>query len=265
MIRTTDAPQRWRQMRPVVIMLTLILLLGGLLMGCFSQLGDTRATSSSTMVATEQPVQSEPRPLSSLRPTASATSTPEAEEKATADVPSSAPAASSDSTSETASPDAEIPSPPVAEPTSPQPEAMPLAAPPQRLTIPAAGLEVAVGEIPGSNHIDPPTFDMAYWVSRYGQPGRDSTDSVYIVGHSMEGGGWQLNKLSYGVDVGDEVQLQTANGTVKYVVDNVFVTPKPTLGESAIWAPNPGHLYLISSYEGNIWNDNIVVSATPVQ
>lgn len=106
---------------------------------------------------------------------------------------------------------------------------------------------------------------MAYWISRYGQPGQGSTDTVYIVGHSMEGGGWQLNKLSYGVNVGDTVQLQTANGTVKYVVDNVFVTPKPTLGESAIWAPNPGHLYLISSFEGNIWNDNIVVSAAPVQ
>lgn len=263
MLRTTDAPQRWRQMRPVVIMLALIFSLGFSLMGCLNQQSDTNTSSSSTIIATEEPTRSEPSSTLSTQPstesTPSLSSTSKAEEEATADVSSSAPAAPSDPAPESTSPDA------VDIPVSPQPEAIPLAAPPQRLTIPAAGLDVAVGEIPGSNHIDPPTFDMAYWVSRYGQPGQGSADTVYIVGHSMEGGGWQLNKLSYGVDIGDAVQLQTANGTVKYVVDDVFVTPKPTLGESYIWAPNPGHLYLISSFEGNIWNDNIVVSATPVR
>ena len=262
----SDATNRWRQMRLILIMLALIVSLSFLLMGCLSQPGDTKASSSSITVTTEGPTQSEPSPTLSMQPTPSTTPTPEAEEEATVDVPSSTPAAPSDSAPEAASPDAvSVPTPPVVEPTSPQGEAIPPAAPPQRLTIPAAGLDVGVGEIPGTSHIDPPTFDMAYWVSRYGQPGRGSVDTVYVVGHSMEGGGWQLNKLSYGVDVGDSVRLQTANGTVEYVVDDVFVTPKPTLGESAIWAPNPGHLYLISSFEGNIWNDNIVVSATPVQ
>jgi LPXTG-site transpeptidase (sortase) family protein len=151
------------------------------------------------------------------------------------------------------------------------PSVPPLASPPQWISYPAAGIELAVlpltpsaDELAAGALVPPMTMD-AYWLTNYGQPGSDSNNTTYIVGHSWDKADAPFNRLSNQSAVGDELSVGTATGTIKYRVQSVTTHSKNTLRTSDVWNKAPGRLILISCYTDDIWGKNVVVTAVPSQ
>lgn len=139
---------------------------------------------------------------------------------------------------------------------------------PLNITYPAVGMDQDVlplgPEEEGSGAIVPPLTLEAYWLTSYGRPGRGSTNTTYIVGHSWEDRGSAFNNLSVQATPGDPLTLTTTEGTLTYTVNEITTENKDTLKNSRIWAKVPGRLVLISCYTADLWGKNIVITATPV-
>lgn len=147
------------------------------------------------------------------------------------------------------------------------------AAPPTRLEIPAIEFDATVrGMSVGDDAvIYPPTFDEAFWLEDFGQPGADAANTVYLVGHSSADGRAVFDPLidrqrqRSSLEVGDEIVVTTENGAVVYLVQAVRYHAKTALPEVAdVWAPSPGRLVLITcAYDGSnaTASDNLVVFA----
>jgi hypothetical protein len=146
----------------------------------------------------------------------------------------------------------------------------PAASSPQRLTYPAAGMDVVVHPLASdsldaeSHSIVPPETMDAYWLAPFGTPGAGSTNTTYIIGHSWEGLDAPFNHLSSAAAAGDELTVTTASGTMTYRVDSVTTYTKATLKDSPIWAVAPNRLVLISCYTEDPWGKNVAVIASPV-
>jgi hypothetical protein len=145
---------------------------------------------------------------------------------------------------------------------------VPAAYAPQHISYPAAGIEVAVlpltpsaDELTAGSLVPPKTMD-AYWLTTFGQPGSDSRDTTYIVGHSWEDADAPFNRLSNRSAPGDEISVRTGRNTVTYKVQRVSTYDKDTLRTSDVWKAVPGRLVLISCYTKDIWGRNVVVTAT---
>lgn len=146
---------------------------------------------------------------------------------------------------------------------------LPAASPPLRVVYPKAAMDTAVHPLaPDSTAVEsqtivPPTTMDGYWLTPFGVPGNGSNNTTYVIGHSWEGQDAPFNHLSSAAAVGDEFEVVTATGTIRYRVDTVTTYLKATLKDSPIWDMVPSRLVLISCYTEDPWGKNVVVSASP--
>jgi hypothetical protein len=145
----------------------------------------------------------------------------------------------------------------------------PVASAPQRISYPAARMDVVVhplqpdsGDIQSQSIVPPETMD-GYWLTPFGIPGAGSTNTTYVVGHSWEGIDAPFNRLSTMAAPGDELTVETATGAIAYKVDSIATYTKSTLKDSPIWNVVPNRLVLISCYTEDLWGKNVAVIASP--
>lgn len=142
-----------------------------------------------------------------------------------------------------------------------------MAAPPLRVVYAAAGIDLPIAPLnQAAGFLDPPLVKTsAYWVNQFGQPGEGSGNTTYIVAHSGEAGGWPFNALSLTAKVGDAIEVYAASGVVRYRVTAVEAYTKDTLGDNtktSVWDVDGRLLRLISCKSGDVWQQNVVVTAT---
>jgi hypothetical protein len=155
-------------------------------------------------------------------------------------------------------------------PTVLQPVTQPAASIPQRITYPAAGMDVTIHPLdpPGdaeSRSIVPPETMDGYWLTSFGTPGEGSANTTYIIGHSWDGLDAPFNHLSSAAAPGDELTVATETGVLRYAVESVTTYTKSTLKDSPVWDAVPNRLVLISCYTEDPWGKNVVVVATPAR
>ena len=146
---------------------------------------------------------------------------------------------------------------------------LPAAAEPVRIRYPSAGFDVPVHPLEldsatqASQTIVPPETKDGYWLTAFGKPGQDSTNTTYVIGHSWDGAEAPFNQLSSASRVGDRFEVDTASGTMAYQVENVTTYVKSSLKDSPIWDIVPNRLVLISCYTEDPWGKNVVITASP--
>ncbi|BCW67516.1 hypothetical protein NicSoilB4_22790 [Arthrobacter sp. NicSoilB4] len=160
-------------------------------------------------------------------------------------------------------------SPAALEPPAQSAEIQPAASVPQRITYPAAGMDVTIhpldpptGDAETTGIVPPETMD-GYWLTPFGTPGDGSANTTYIVGHSWEGLDAPFNHLSSAAAPGDVLSVATETGILRYAVESVTTYTKSTLKDSPVWDAVPNRLVLISCYTEDPWGKNVVVIATP--
>jgi hypothetical protein len=147
---------------------------------------------------------------------------------------------------------------------------LPTAARPTRIAYPLAGIDVAIHPLEpsqdetASRTLVPPLTMDGYWLTPFGVPGAESTDTTYIIGHSWEDRDAPFNHLSSASAPGQEFEVTTETGTVRYRVDSITTYLKDTLKDSPIWEIVPNRMVLISCYTEDPWGKNVVVVASPV-
>lgn len=146
---------------------------------------------------------------------------------------------------------------------------VPSAASPLRLSIDSVGFDADVlpydptdEDLAGGALVPPQTYS-GYRLTPYGMPGEGSTNTTYIAGHSYDEVELPFNKLSDPALVGDELEVETVDGTLDYVVDSVTTYEKDTLKDSDIWRIVPNRIVLISCYTQDAVGKNVVVTASP--
>lgn len=169
---------------------------------------------------------------------------------------------------------ADVPAPPAAvavgEAAASAGPVLPDAAAPRRIQYEAAAMDTAIHPLEPdqsaltSQTIVPPNTMDGYWLTPFGAPGNGSRNTTYIIGHSWEGRDAPFNHLSSAATVGDELDVITGNGTIRYRVDSVTTYLKSALKDSPIWDMVPNRVVLISCYTEDPWGKNVVVSASPV-
>lgn len=140
-----------------------------------------------------------------------------------------------------------------------------------RFQVPAVGLNVPLGSLNAvGGTITPPGFTSAYLVRNRGvTPARASRGTVFVVTHSIHGGGTAPG--NYLVDVTHQ-RSRLAPG-VRILVDNVAYTvtgsrqiTKTRLGsDPAIWTNTPGRLVIITcmlGQHGQLSPNNLIIQAT---
>jgi hypothetical protein len=158
--------------------------------------------------------------------------------------------------------------PPASAPVAAAP-LLPEASAPQRIVYPKAAMDTAVHPLaPDSSAVEsqtivPPETKDGYWLTPFGVPGNGSANTTYVIGHSWEGQDAPFNHLSSAAAVGDEFDVVTSTGSIRYRVDSVTTYLKATLKDSPIWDMVPSRLVLISCYTEDPWGKNVVVSASP--
>ena len=146
---------------------------------------------------------------------------------------------------------------------------LPEASAPQRIVYPKAAMDTGVHPLaPDSSAVEsqtivPPETKDGYWLTPFGVPGNGSANTTYVIGHSWEGQDAPFNHLSSAAAVGDEFDVVTSTGTIRYRVDSVTTYLKATLKDSPIWDMVPSRVVLISCYTEDPWGKNVVVSASP--
>lgn len=146
---------------------------------------------------------------------------------------------------------------------------VPAAASPVRLSIDSVGFDADVlpydptdEDLEGGSLVPPQTYS-GYRLTPYGMPGEGSTNTTYIAGHSYDKVELPFNKLSDPTLVGAELEVETVDGTLHYVVDSVTTYEKDTLKDSEIWRIVPNRIVLISCYTQDAVGKNVVVTASP--
>jgi LPXTG-site transpeptidase (sortase) family protein len=169
------------------------------------------------------------------------------------------------------------PAPFVAEPPveieaagGPQPaRPAPAAGPPTRLVVPELGVDAPVVGIHAVDGVllppdDPQTLG---WWSDGAAPGAERGGAL-VTGHTVHSGGGALDDLET-LEVGDDVRVRTAAGTLDYLVAGVTVYDKGRLARDAarVFSQEvPGRLVLITceDWNGSGYDSNVVVLAEPV-
>ncbi|MDR2930882.1 MAG: class F sortase [Propionibacteriaceae bacterium] len=106
--------------------------------------------------------------------------------------------------------------------------------------------------------VNPPEFDRAYWLKAgegaipFGdQAGTNSAGTVYLVGHASESVPALFNDL-YKLQAGDEIRVTTANGVVKYAVQEVVILDKSDWSSSSYANDQvPGRLIIGTCYHAS--------------
>ncbi|MFE7630811.1 class F sortase [Kocuria sp. NPDC057446] len=146
---------------------------------------------------------------------------------------------------------------------------VPSAASPVRLSIDSVGFDADVlpydpteEDLAGGSLVPPQTYS-GYRLTPYGMPGAGSTNTTYIAGHSHDEVQLPFNRLSNPALVGEELEVETVDGVLDYVVDSVTTYEKDTLKDSEIWRVVPNRIVLISCYTQDAVGKNVVVTASP--
>ena len=151
-----------------------------------------------------------------------------------------------------------MPSPIAPSPIAPSPEPLPhvvvAASAPLRLRIPAISLDDAVSEydqqmIDDRGGFDPPALTTIAWDTTIlgGLAGTDSTNTVYLYGHS-----WVTNAVFNGLkdmQSGDLAAVDTANGTLCYAAQKTLKLDKAEYKTNdELTDAIPNRLVLVSCY-----------------
>lgn len=139
---------------------------------------------------------------------------------------------------------------------------------PVLLLVPSVDIEAPVVPVALSEDrvLDPPqdVVDVGWW-DRSAQPGSE-TGSTVIAGHSVHTGGGALDPLR-GVRRGAVVDVRTAEGTMRYLVQRKKVYDKDELAVNAVsifgQESGRGRLVLVSctDWDGDGYASNVVVYA----
>ena len=139
---------------------------------------------------------------------------------------------------------------------------------PVLLLVPSVDIEAPVVPVALSEDrvLDPPqdVVDVGWW-DRSAQPGSE-TGSAVIAGHSVHTGGGALDPLR-GVRRGAVVDVRTAEGTMRYLVQRKKVYDKDELAVNAVsifgQESGRGRLVLVSctDWDGTGYASNVVVYA----
>jgi hypothetical protein len=162
-----------------------------------------------------------------------------------------------------------VPAPTRTPPAAAPRPALPKASAPLRIVYPAAAIDTVIHPLEpdasaaASRTVVPPSTMDGYWLTPFGVPGNGSGNTTYIIGHSWEDRDAPFNHLSSGAAKGDEFNVVTATGSIRYRVDNVTTYLKAGLKDSPIWEMVPNRVVLISCYTEDPWGKNVVVSASP--
>ncbi|MFD5278219.1 class F sortase [Pseudarthrobacter sp. NPDC058362] len=150
--------------------------------------------------------------------------------------------------------------------TPPPGPVLPAAAAPLRVRYAGADFNVPVHPLKLDSRattIEPPPTKDGYWLSPYGSPGKGSTNTTYVIGHSWDGVDAPFNHLSSQAAKGDRFAVDTASGTITYRVESITTYLKSSLKDSPVWDVVPNRLVLISCYTQDLWGKNVVVIASP--
>lgn len=152
-------------------------------------------------------------------------------------------------------------------PSPPQAVKRPLAAVPLRLVYAAVGIDLPIAPLnQESGLLDPPPVkESSYWLNQFGQPGEQAVNTTYLIAHSGELGGWPFNALSLSSQIGDIIEVHTENGVVRFKVTSIDAYSKTVMQDNTktpVWDIDSKRLVLISCKSGDVWQQNIVVTAT---
>lgn len=124
------------------------------------------------------------------------------------------------------------------------------------ITIPAIGYRAAVGQMPtdANGDVNPPTLQDTYRITNRGvAPGTEATNTVYLACHSYSRGFAPCNLVFALAKPGQHVLLDTAAGTLDYVIQTTRLYAKT--GEfkssSEVRAVVPGRLVLVTCFQKN--------------
>jgi hypothetical protein len=143
------------------------------------------------------------------------------------------------------------------------------------VTIPALSMDLPVLPLtPRGGAINPPTLTAAYWIEPYGDPvgSADQADNtLYLAAHSTGTGEYGFDPLMEAdgggstLDAGDEIEVSTPEGTVRYTVERTKRYGKGELPEATeVWEASAGRLVLITCFQrgdGRASTENLVVFA----
>lgn len=171
-----------------------------------------------------------------------------------------APAASSPGTTQPAAPSHRE------RPRRPRP--LPAHGRPQRVAVPALGVDVPVLPVTmqGTALDPPPDPQVLGWWAAGAAPGA-ARGSALLVGHTVHTGGGAMDDLEQ-VRPGAVVRVWTSRGTIAYVVRSVRVLGKAALARRAqrlFSQRSAGRLVLVTceDWDGSGYRSNVVVTARP--
>jgi LPXTG-site transpeptidase (sortase) family protein len=150
-----------------------------------------------------------------------------------------------------------------------RPHALPHAGRPVRLVVPELDVDAPVVAIDAPDQILLPPSDprtLGWWEDG-AVPGAASGGAL-ITGHTVHSGGGAFDNLET-LRRGDPLRVQTAQGSIRYVVTGVTIYRKAALAQDAgkVFSQTvPGRLVLITceDWNGSTYLSNAVVFADPV-
>lgn len=154
--------------------------------------------------------------------------------------------------------------------TTAVPPAVALAAagPPRSVVVDSLGIDAPVVSITTQGtSLDPPDDPQVLgWWSGGADAGAARGTSL-VTGHTVNAGGGAMDDLE-NVRVGAEIQVTTAQGTIRYVTESVQVLDKDTIARQApqLFSQEvPGRLVLVTceDWDGTGYRSNVVVTAVP--
>jgi len=154
--------------------------------------------------------------------------------------------------------------------TTAVPPAVALAAagPPRSVVVDSLGIDAPVVSITTQGtSLDPPDDPQVLgWWSGGADAGAARGTSL-VTGHTVNAGGGAMDDLEQ-VRVGAEIQVTTAQGTIRYVTESVQVLDKDTIARQApqLFSQEvPGRLVLVTceDWDGTGYRSNVVVTAVP--
>jgi len=143
----------------------------------------------------------------------------------------------------------------------------------ERFRVPAVGLDVPLGRISvAGGQLTPPGFTSVYAVRNLGTtPAAPSKGTVYVVTHSLRGGGRAPG--NYLTDVTDQKAAVRAGeavfvGSTEYTVTGAQLVRRGDIGaQTALWTDTPNRLAVITCLEkpsGAPSTDNLIIYASLV-
>ena len=141
---------------------------------------------------------------------------------------------------------------------------------PDRLRIPALGVDAPVlaVEAPGRVLVPPRDPQRLGWWSLGARPGA-TTGSALVVGHTVHGGGGALDDLET-LDAGDRMTVRADGADLGYEVRSVRVYDKGRIARDAgrLFSQEvAGRLVVLTceDWDGRAYRSNVVVVAEPVE